>query len=609
MQLPKITIGYTADGTPVVVDLEVLISTRMLVSANSGGGKSYLLRLLAEQIHTHMPVIIFDPEGEFASLRDKFPFVLVGPDGETPADCRSAHLVMQRLLENRASAIIDLSELSLKDRHRYMRLSCESAIGSSKELWRPTCFIFDEVHEVCPSNGKGDSEAKAAVLAFPTKGRKRRFLPIFATQRLHKLDLDARAEMLNRMIGMTFEPDDLKVSASILGVGGKDVNEFNHEMRTMEPGNFFVFGRAICKEKKLFKVSPVQTRHEVKVSKHVRSAPPTPEAIKKLLPMLSDLPQQAEEQLQTVAEFKAKVSALNKTIVELKRVQPKQEPAKVKIEKQQVFTKADRARLAKLVLVFDRTMADAKKTAEAAYEAVRGLNGLSFIPKGVEAELQFLKTQLTSISQMSEIAAKAVVVPTVATPTTRWWPGTESGNPISAKVVVREVRTTLDDSSEKKLGACAQKMLAVLASYPDGCEIGKLALLSGYRISGNLKNNLADLRGRGFISGDNTGTMTITQEGLEQGPFDPMPVGEAFRSYWMTHTSFGVCERAIMKALLVNPQGLGIDDLAANSIQESGTPYLVSGNFKNALSALRTAGLLIGRNTEPMRLTDEFFTE
>ena len=71
-------------------------------------------------------------QGEFATLREKFGFVLVGKDGETPADCRSAQLVMRKLLELRASAVIDLYEMSPAERHRYVRLLSEAAINTPK---------------------------------------------------------------------------------------------------------------------------------------------------------------------------------------------------------------------------------------------------------------------------------------------------------------------------------------------------------------------------------------------------------------------------------------------------------------------------------------------
>ena len=96
--MSKIVIGE-AEGKNIGFDLDVLMPSRLLIQADSGGGKSWLLRVLLEQIFGKMQAIAIDPEGEFASLREKFPYVLVGKGGETPADPRSASLLAQRLLE------------------------------------------------------------------------------------------------------------------------------------------------------------------------------------------------------------------------------------------------------------------------------------------------------------------------------------------------------------------------------------------------------------------------------------------------------------------------------------------------------------------------------
>ena len=182
----------------------------------------------------------------------------------------------------------------------------------------PNSIHLRRSSEYCPEHGKGESEAAAAVLAFPTRGRKRQFLSIFATQRLAKLRKDARAEFLNRMIGMTFEPDDLKVVAGILGISGRDeIPAFNHQMRTMEPGNFYAFGRSICLTPTLIKVGDVETSHEINEAKRGgRRPPPTPSKIKRLLPKLADLPKEAEEEAATLADAKHTIADLRRKLAE-----------------------------------------------------------------------------------------------------------------------------------------------------------------------------------------------------------------------------------------------------------------------------------------------------
>ena len=116
-----IGLGTWADtGEEAALDLTLLVKRRLLVTASSGGGKSWLVRVLAEQIFGKVPLLLVDPEGEFATLRERYGYVLVGPGGETPADVRSAGLVARRLLECRASAVCDLSELPKPERRAWV---------------------------------------------------------------------------------------------------------------------------------------------------------------------------------------------------------------------------------------------------------------------------------------------------------------------------------------------------------------------------------------------------------------------------------------------------------------------------------------------------------
>src|SRR4051812_19567260 len=108
-----ITVGKSSGehgGHPVRLDVSRLVKTRMLVTANSGGGKSWLLRLLFEQLGESTQLIVLDREGEFVTLREKLDIVLVGPLGEIPTDVRSAGLLIRRLMEKELSAVIGMSE-------------------------------------------------------------------------------------------------------------------------------------------------------------------------------------------------------------------------------------------------------------------------------------------------------------------------------------------------------------------------------------------------------------------------------------------------------------------------------------------------------------------
>ena len=103
-------IGRIVDGEKLDFDLPSLVDTRLLIQANSGGGKFWLPRLIAER--AGMQTIVLDNEGEFASLREAVDVLLVGNSGELPANPRQAALLARRLLKYKVSAVVDLYELA-----------------------------------------------------------------------------------------------------------------------------------------------------------------------------------------------------------------------------------------------------------------------------------------------------------------------------------------------------------------------------------------------------------------------------------------------------------------------------------------------------------------
>src|SRR5262245_51853129 len=143
-------------GEDFSVNLESLIDTRLLVQANSGGGKSHMIRRLLEQTHGSVQQLVIDLEGEFASLRESFDYVLAANGGDTPADPRSAKLLAERLLELKVSAILDIYELKHHDRVRFVRLFLEALVNAPKALWHPALVIVDEAHVFCPQQGEAE---------------------------------------------------------------------------------------------------------------------------------------------------------------------------------------------------------------------------------------------------------------------------------------------------------------------------------------------------------------------------------------------------------------------------------------------------------------------
>ena len=594
--MKSIIIGKSG-GRNVHIDVKTLLKTRALIQAGSGGGKSWLLRRLAEQLFGKVQTFIIDREGEFPSLREKYGYVLAGHEGDTATDIRSARLLAEKLLELRVSAIFDLYEsfrTKPGNRRAWVRGFLEGVMDAPKKYWRDLVVIVDEAHLFCPQESPKAanmidreiiSGCKDAMVALATAGRKRGYCAIWATQRLAKLDKDASAELLNRFVGQTIEDVDVDRAAELMSVSRPEKADFKKAIKNLKPGTFYGFGRAVSKDRILIRVGSVKTTHpESGSSTYTAAPPPAPEKIRGLLPQLQDLPGEVEQKAKTERELRQEIRELKGQLRKAGKATPAprtvaKPAATVKKVEVPVWTPRDLRRL-------EKAMDRADTAAGKIQEQVPILRGFADQIRGNLIKLEQNKRGLNT-----------------APPPPRLGPVKRPGERAPAPAR----KEPSGDGNGVALDKCPRAILKVLAfevdsGRRDGCEIERIALLSRYRISGGFKNSLASLRTQGLMEGSNTGWMTITQEGLDAlgDCRDVPPQGDDLARYWLEHQSFGVCEKKILGVLFQREgRALDIAELAA------ATNYSVSGGFKNALSSLRTAGVLVGKNTEPMRLAEE----
>ncbi len=136
-------------GRDLKVDVLKLIESRVGICANSGAGKSHLMRLLIEQIDGRIPVHIIDWEGEYSTLRSKIDAVYVAKGGDLEPQPGTAHKLAQKLLEKRVSAILDVSSLARIDRLNFIGAYLEGLLDVPAALWTPILVFLDESQRVC----------------------------------------------------------------------------------------------------------------------------------------------------------------------------------------------------------------------------------------------------------------------------------------------------------------------------------------------------------------------------------------------------------------------------------------------------------------------------
>jgi hypothetical protein len=593
-----VTVGHDESGKPVRVDAVALVTTKLMVTANSGGGKSYLLRKLFEQIGPTGQLIVLDLEGEFLTLREKLDLVIVGPAGEIPADVRAASLLVRRLMEKELSAVVDLSEQKPRERREFVRNFCETMVELPKDLWRP-CFIgIDETHLFCPEKGQGEAESTEAVIDLVTRGRKRGYCTITATQRISKFNKDAAAEHNNKFIGRTTLDVDLKRAAFELGVSASEAVKM---LRDLKAGEFYAFGPAMQRTGIVrLTVDPVDTTH-AQAGKGRHLTPPKPSAtIAAVVAELKDLPQQAEAEIRDMNDARRKIIELERQL----RSAAKAQPAPVAKETR---SKQDIATIAK----YRRGLEDAMKViAEInakGFEAVgidpalveRAVKGaadqiVKLAEQGVKArqsELDKLKRELGQIKYRLEKLLEGSDEPVKVSVDVK------HNEPFTVEPPAPRRERSHDVSSNGTLPIGERKILTACVHYPDGVKREQLTVLTGYKRSSR-DAYIQRLREKSFVE-TNGDMIRATDAGIaEMGDVEPLPTGEALREQWRGRLPQG--ELAIFDVLIAAyPNAVSREELSEKTgyQRSSRDAYLQRMNAKR----------LIQRTGDGVKASDELF--
>ncbi len=461
-------------------------------------------------------------------------------------------------------------------RHHYVRRPgrIEDYTGIVWDITVPTgAFVARRRGKVfvtgnCPEKGSGEAVSSGAVIDLATRGRKRGFCAVLATQRIAKLHKDAAAECNNKLIGRTGLDVDIKRAASELGFG----RERWTDMRELGPGEFFAYGPALSRAVTSVRIGTVATTHPKAGARLTYAAPPPTAKVRALLPKLADLPAEAEQRVRTEAELRKDRARVERELAAAKRAQPAPTAAPERVEVS-VLTDADRKKLVDLAitlqqsveLVAERVRAKLDAALEPFRRQVGTLDGkLAPILEKV-AKAQPARGDLFQPGR-APLSRRAMPTPTAAR-------AASNGHGTPA---------TLGTGGDRR-------MLIALAQH-GAMNDSRLSLLTGIaRRGGTFRTYLGKLKTAGYVVGT-ADARTITDDGLVAlGAYEPLPVGPALRDYWRRELGEGGM-RSMFEALeRVYPGPLSARDLAdATGIAESG------GTFRTYLGKLRTLELVVG---------------
>ena len=541
-------LGAGTDSAKISVDTERLIASRLLVQANSGGGKSWTIRRLLEQTHGQLQHIIIDPEGEFHTLREKFDYILAAPTGgDCAAHPKTAKMLAHKLLELGVSAIVDIYELKPHERKLFVRLFLEALVNAPKKLWHPALVVIDEAHVFCPQTGQ--AESAGAVIDLMTRGRKRGYCGVLATQRISKLHKDAAAEANNKLIGRTGLDIDMKRAGDELGFSSKDDIR---SLRALEAGQFFAFGPAISNTVTKIKIGNVKTTHP-QAGQESMSPPPPSAKVKSMLLQLADIPKEAEREVKTNDDLRKEVRNLKSELTRSKKVNPAPDPEALNKAHAQGFGEAQKAHsvtikaVQKAVAVLERGPVDS-------------------LSANLFKLRELLDEEMPLMGPIKTSPQRPATMRTVPTPKA-------------------SAETTGDISNPQQRILDAIMWFKEIDRVPTRVQVAFMAG-SSPRSSG-FTNNLSNLRTKGLIDYPSGGMLSLTDD------------GEATANTPDAPTTSEELHQAIL-GRVSQPQGRIIraliechpDDLSRDELAEQADASPRSSGFTNNLSALRTLGLL-----------------
>lgn len=552
------------EHTPVQMDIPTLLDTRMIVCANSGGGKSYLYRLIAERVGKRVPTWIIDPEGEYATLRELLDIAVVGGSGEIPLTVNSAALSARRLYESGIGAVFDLSDLDLDDKRAAVDRILSETLRVAKHPAHPLFIFLDEAHQLCPQVGQ--VESSQAIKRMMDSGRKREICGMLATQRVTKLHNDAIAEARNVAIGLTILGADQERAGDLLGM-----NKLQRStLSSLKKGQFYLYGPAVQSEGvTFFKSDTVATTHPQPGQRSLIQVPPASEAMKKILAQLGDLPAQAQEEAAALESAQKEIARLQREL----HARPVQvQVSEPRVEIQVVEKPVLNGELPRLEAIFARAPEIVEPVARVGDQLVAWGNELN--------------TTLGQVRDaINKFQARPPVLPVAPAPTL--------AKRATDFAVPRTPAVSADNTQPAEgLTAPQQRILDALAEFqslgltsPHKSNVAVFAEQSP--TSSGYQNNLGRLRTSGLIEYPGSGRVALTAQGNAVAR-----AANAIRSLDDLHNAWLARlprpqGKILQHVIAAYPHAVGKNDLAERAGQSA-----TSSGYQNNLGALRSLGLL-----------------
>lgn len=167
---------------------EDFVGRHVAVLGMTGMGKSNTVAVLCEELVKHIQMTIIDLEGEYWSLRDQHPFLVVGRGEHVDrvVGVADAEKLVSEMMESGRSVILDMYDFDTEERDEFLRRYLDRLFEIEGMKRKPHIVVMEEAAEFL--NQRKKSSVSEAAIRLANRGRKRGIGLIMASQRPAALD-------------------------------------------------------------------------------------------------------------------------------------------------------------------------------------------------------------------------------------------------------------------------------------------------------------------------------------------------------------------------------------------------------------------------------------
>lgn len=218
-----------AEGLTLPLDV---VTQTIAILAKRRAGKSYTMRRLVEQLFkAGQQVVLVDPKGDQWGIRSAadgkgpgLPIVILGGErGDVPLEVGSGEVVAKLVVEERVSALLDLSQFRKHELATFMTAFLENLYRlKAREQYRtPVMLVIDEADAVAPQKPpKGHERMLGAAEDIVRRGGQRGIGCVLVTQRSAVLNKNVLTQAQMLVVLRTIAPQDLKAMEAWVEVHG-----------------------------------------------------------------------------------------------------------------------------------------------------------------------------------------------------------------------------------------------------------------------------------------------------------------------------------------------------------------------------------------------------